>query len=98
MAAKDDIDRQSVVRKSARDGGDQWARGWRDQLQSDHRRATGGWPGTVAQARVCARAHLSAELSRLSLAAPSTEEVEQAARLTYARARAVWLSLAQDEL
>jgi hypothetical protein len=97
MAAKKNNDRQSVVERSAHDGGEQWARGWRTELQSDHRRASGGWPGTIAQARVCARAHLSAELARLRLAAPSSMELEQAARLTYARARAVWLALAHGE-
>jgi len=97
MAAKKNNGRQSVVERSAHDGGEQWARGWRDELQSDHRRASGGWPGTIAQARVCARAHLSAELARLRLAAPSPTELEQAARLTYARARTVWLALAHGE-
>ena len=97
MAAKKNNDRQSVVERSAHDGGEQWARGWRDELQSDHRRASGGWPGTIAQARVCARAHLSAELARLRLTGPSPAELEQAARLTYARARAVWLALAHGE-
>ena len=97
MAAKKNNDRQSVVERSAHDGGEQWARGWRDELQSDHRRASGGWPGTIAQARVCARANLSAELARLRLAGPSPTELEQAARLTYARARAVWLALAHGE-
>lgn len=97
MAAKKNNDRQSVVERSAHDGGEQWARGWRDELQSDHRRASGGWPGTIAQARVCARAHLSAELARLRLTGPSPTELEQAARLTYARARAVWLALAHGE-
>jgi hypothetical protein len=97
MAAKKSNDRQSVVERSAHDGGEQWARGWRDELQSDHRRASGGWPGTIAQARVCARANLSAALTRLRLAAPSPTELEQAARLTYARARSVWLALAHGE-
>jgi hypothetical protein len=97
MAAKKTNDRQSVVERSANDGGEQWARGWRDELQSDHRRASGGWPGTIAQARVCARAHLTTELARLRLAGPSPAELEQAARLTYARARAVWLALAHGE-
>lgn len=97
MAAKKNNDRQSVVERSAHDGGEQWARGWRDELQSDHRRASGGWPGTIAQARVCARAHLSAELARLRLTGPSPAELEQAARLTYARARSVWLALAHGE-
>ena len=97
MAAKKTNDRQSVVERSAHDGGEQWARGWRDELQMDHRRASGGWPGTIAQARVCARAHLSAELARLRLTGPSPTELEQAARLTYARARAVWLALAHGE-
>jgi hypothetical protein len=97
MAAKKNNDRQSVVERSAHDGGEVWARGWRDELQSDHRRASGGWPGTIAQARVCARANLSAELARLRLTGPSPAELEQAARLTYARARAVWLALAHGE-
>jgi hypothetical protein len=97
MTAKKNSDRQSVLERSATAGGEQWARGWRDELASDHRRAAGGWPGTIAQARVCARAHLSAELARLRLAGPSPAELEQAARLTYDRARAVWLALAHGE-
>jgi hypothetical protein len=36
-------------------------------------------------------------LAGMQLAEPSTAELEQAARLTYARARAVWLAFAQSE-
>ena len=70
MTAKKNSDRQSVLERSATAGGEQWARRWRDELASSQRRAAGGWPGTIAQARVCARAHLSAELARLRLAGP----------------------------
>jgi hypothetical protein len=95
-AAPDD-DRLTVLERSARDIGERWARGWREELRSDDRPAAGGWPGTVAQARGRAREHLCAELARLRLASPSPEELERAARLTYARARAVWLTFAQRE-
>lgn len=95
-AAPDD-DRLTVLERSARDIGERWARGWREELRSDDRPAAGGWPGTVAQARGRAREHLCAELARLRLAGPSPEELERAARLTYARARAVWLTFAQRE-
>jgi hypothetical protein len=95
--ATPDDDRLSVLERSARDIGEQWARGWREELRSDDRPAAGGWPGTVAQARGRAREHLCAELARLRLAGPSPEELERAARLTYARARAVWLTFAQRE-
>lgn len=97
MTAKKNSDRQSVLERSATAGGEQWAHRWRDELASSQRRAAGGWPGTIAQARVCARAHVSAELARLRLAGPSPAELEQAARVTYARARAVWLQLAHGE-
>jgi hypothetical protein len=91
------IERQALVERSAREVGERWALGWRAELESEHRSAAGGWPGTIAQARACARAHLSAVLAGLQLAEPSTAELEQAARLTYARARAVWLAFAQAE-
>jgi hypothetical protein len=95
--ATPDDDRLTVLERSARDIGERWARGWREELRSDDRPAAGGWPGTVAQARGRAREHLCAELARLRLAGPSPEELERAARLTYARARAVWLTFAQRE-
>lgn len=92
-----ETERESLVEKSAHEVGERWARGWREELQSERRTAAGGWPGTIAQARACSGAHLSAELAKLRLAGPSTAELERAARLTYARARAVWLAFAQSE-
>jgi hypothetical protein len=89
--------RQSVLERSAHDLGERWARERVEELRSEDRPAAGGWPGTMAQARACTRAHVSAELARLRLAGPTPEELERAARLTYARARAVWLASAQQE-
>jgi hypothetical protein len=93
-SAPPEADRQSVLERGAQTIGEQWARGWRDELHSTNRRVAGGWPGTMTEARARARSHLGATLSRQRLGELSVTELEQAARATYARARATWLSFA----
>jgi hypothetical protein len=92
-----ETERRSILERCAGVVGEQWARGRRDELRSSNRRAAGGWPGTVAEARAYARAHLTTELARHRLTDITSAELEVAARATYASARATWLAFADAD-
>lgn len=70
----------------ASDAGRSWAQSLRDDLALEGRRAAGGWPGTVSEARA-----RTARLMEGSLFGKSPELREQVARALYAAARGGWL-------
>ena len=90
-------ERRTLLAQGAILTGQQWARGEREDLRGQGRRVTGGWPGTLSEARARAQAHSAAELRRLGLAQLTFEELEQLAHATYASARAYWLARAEPE-
>jgi hypothetical protein len=92
-----DDDRRTLLDRSALALGEAWARGSREQLCAEGRRAIGGWPGTMSEARARARDHLDSETVRHKLGRLRDQELEKAARATYARAREVWLAGAERE-
>jgi hypothetical protein len=77
----DALDAESIV------VGDAWVETVRSELRESRRRITGGWPGTVREARALTYAHFSARASALS-----PEDLERVARGAYRRARRQWLA------
>jgi hypothetical protein len=95
--ARGDEERLGLLDRSAFALGEAWARRSRELLSAEGRRAVGGWPGTMSEARARARDHLVSESMRRQLGAVGDPEVERTARATYARARQVWLAGAERE-
>lgn len=77
----------SGLKLDTRADGERWAAEVRSQTVADKRRVSGGWPGTMSEARARV-ARLAAEASRLDAAADARE---QAARALYESARNWWL-------
>jgi hypothetical protein len=67
--------------------GERWADRCREALRQQGRRASGGWPGTVTEARALVSAHFAAELGPLTY-----DELQSAAKLSYTRAKRQWLA------
>jgi hypothetical protein len=82
--------RQVLLRETAVAAGASWAKNRREALVREGRRAVGGWPGTLSEARGFAASFFSSTL----VSAPSLTRDELAwfARATYAHARRDWLA------
>ena len=65
--------------------GARWAKSRVDSLHAEGRRATGGWPGTLSEARN----YVGADEARVGM---SYEELSWMARLVYDSARRDWLA------
>lgn len=83
--------RSTLLADASRDLGRTWATGWFDDLRREGRAVTGGWPGTMSEARGRTRFHTDALLTRRALPVMTTEELTEAARVTYDSAKALWL-------
>jgi hypothetical protein len=73
--------------------GRSWAAELRAALAREKRRASGGWPGTLAEARV----HVARALRVQGLQVATSQESEGAARLMYASARSAWLATCEPD-
>jgi hypothetical protein len=82
--------RQSLLERTALSVGETWARACIAELDADGRTASGGWPGTITQARSRVRAVIFVELARARHAPADAREIERATRAAYDRARAMW--------
>lgn len=89
--------RRSLLERAAVAVGEAWARGWLDELLLEGRSPSGGWPGTISQARARVRASFARELAQARLAAAEVPELEDGVRAAYARAREVWLMSARAD-
>ncbi len=89
--------RSLLLERAAASVGETWAKGWLAELVSEGRSAAGGWPGTISQARSRVRAVVIAELARARFEPAGPAELDQTARVAYARAREVWLSSAKAD-
>ena len=69
--------------------GDAWVQHVALDLRREQRTAAGGWPGTMSEARARTSAHFRGKLTR--------EELEDAARAVYQRARGRWLAYARTD-
>jgi hypothetical protein len=85
--------RRDVLEQAALDTAKAWADSRIDQIRAEGREVAGGWPGTLSEARH----YLRASLARKGVALVTHDELEQAARTTYARARSTWLANAESE-
>jgi len=63
----------------------------RHDLREQGRRASGGWPGTISEARATVASYFSAELRERGMHSLTAEEREWTARCAYAAARRDWL-------
>lgn len=86
MALSIDTDRQRLDAQ-AEVCGQAWARSVRTGLQRQGRRASGGWPGTLTEART----RVSSVLGRRA-PVPEANEQERLARIIYHAARTFWLA------
>ncbi|MET0413659.1 MAG: hypothetical protein ABW217_20285 [Polyangiaceae bacterium] len=66
--------------------GRSWANDLHAALVREKRRASGGWPGTLGEARV----HVARALRCQGMRLASVQESEGAARIVYASARSAW--------
>jgi hypothetical protein len=77
--------------------GQAWAQQMRAALRSQLRRAAGGWPGTITEARARLTEFVLPRLTREAAAALTSTDREQAARTLYASARSTWLAQCDRE-
>ncbi len=76
--------------------GETWARGWFQTLLTEGRPVTGGWPGTMQEARFRAKTHCDRELSRRGLPPLSQDELLMVTAATYDRAKRDWLRVVRE--
>ncbi|MEM9692337.1 MAG: hypothetical protein AAGA56_07320 [Myxococcota bacterium] len=85
------VSRRRVIQEASQRAGAAWAQGWFDLLQREGRLVTGGWPGTMSEAKGRARAQVDSSLTRLALPPVTHEELNDAARVAYDNAKSLWL-------
>jgi hypothetical protein len=85
--------RRTALERAALDTAKAWAGSRMNALRAEGREVAGGWPGTLSEARHFVRA----QLARNGLSLVTHDELEQAARATYATARSTWLANAESE-
>lgn len=71
--------------------GTRWSDARLDELRREHREVTGGWPGTVSEARGRTQMYLDRELAARRLPALTHDELVRVASATYQTARRLWL-------
>jgi hypothetical protein len=72
--------------------GAEWARTICEGIRREGRTISGGWPGTIVEARARTAGHLRVALDKLRMKALLPEELDRAANATYARAKQDWLA------
>ena len=72
--------------------GEAWARDWSIALSGEGRAVSGGWPGTLSEARSRVAVCLAKRSSTSRRMSP--EELESLARRAYAAAKKAWLARA----
>jgi hypothetical protein len=77
--------------------GRRWAVELRASLVQQQRRAAGGWPGTLREARTHVAVSLLPWLRSNGQAMVTSAQCEGAARVVYASARKVWLENRESE-
>ena len=85
--------RRALLEQGAIATGERWADGWCESLRKQGRRASGGWPGTLSEARALVAAYFMTELRGSAL---TYEELECATKISYARAKHQWLTRAAE--
>lgn len=88
---------QSLLGERARCEGERWANEMMTRLRGESRRAAGGWPGTVSEARARVELHLLPGLGREGSLALSRADREDAAQRVYRSARELWARMRDPE-
>ncbi len=73
--------------------GGNWARAVHAAFCLEGRPASGGWPGTLGEAKARIGPHLRAELAKQGMPALSGDEITATAREAYRKAKRAWLDL-----
>ena len=81
----------SFARGQAERVGRSWAGQLRASILLENRRACGGWPGTLSEARAHVAISVLPWLESHGQPAVTSEQCEGAARLVYASARSAWM-------
>ncbi len=89
--------REVLLEQSAIATARDWTQSSRLELAREGRRADGGWPGTLSEARARAGEDYKRLLAKRSLKAPVHEELELVAKLTTEEARRAWRSIATEK-
>jgi hypothetical protein len=89
--------RRALIAETADAVGRSWAERRRSELRKEGRRAAGGWPGTLREARGVIDRALEVELRGHKMDAVTADEREGAARATNASARTTWLRAAEPD-
>jgi hypothetical protein len=83
--------RRSLVEQGAKTAGEEWAKWWKSELRRQGRAVSGGWPGTLSEARARLLEAVVGDLRGVGVAELTFEEREHGARVLYATARRKWL-------
>ncbi|MBW2522543.1 MAG: hypothetical protein JRI23_00130 [Deltaproteobacteria bacterium] len=89
--------RRELLTQLSQAAGIAWARTYREAVHREGRRAAGGFPGTLSEARQQFARIVEPELSRESGLAASYDECEECVRLLYSSARNEWLSRREED-
>lgn len=81
----------SYIAPRAEAAGRSWAAAIRAAIHREKRRASGGWPGTMTEARYRASNQLLEHQECQRYGAVSAKSREVAARMVYSAARSAWL-------
>lgn len=77
--------------------GDAWVEHVKLDLRHEKREVTGGWPGTLREARARAYAHFTDDATIERHGVLTHDELEHAVRAVYDHARARWLAAARTD-
>ncbi len=83
--------RSTLLADASRNVGRMWAEGWFAELRRQGRPVTGGWPGTMSEARGRIRVHVDSLLTQRAWPSITYDELADATRVTYDSAKALWL-------
>jgi hypothetical protein len=86
-----------IARSRAELLGRSWAADMRASLLLEKRRASGGWPGTLGEARMHVARALLPWLSSQGHGIATSLQSEGAARVVYASARSAWLATCEAD-
>ena len=83
--------RQALLDDAPLAVGTRWTDACLEEMRREHRVVTGGWPGTVSEARGHTQLYLQRELAERRMAALTHDELTRVASATYQMARGLWL-------
>lgn len=86
-----------TLSQCAQGEGERWANEIRSRIHGEQRRAAGGWPGTMSEARARLFAHVLPKLMQSGAPCVSEKDREEAARCLYRSARAQWMQTQEPE-